>query len=168
MIHWMNFPQSRAATDLSKNVVRAFEHVAESIDSDHHQLNSNGVLLKVAPHLRKLGFKVEDGKRQHQKISVPVLFGLNGKPEKTFDADAFHPEEGFVLEVEAGRGVINNQFLKDLFQASMMHDVKHLGLAVRNTYRGSPDFQKVCRFFETLFASQRLQLPLNTIVVIGY
>jgi hypothetical protein len=49
-----------------------------------------------------------------QKIHVPVLFGANGKVEKSFDADAYSPKAGFVLEVEAGRAVANNQFLKDL------------------------------------------------------
>jgi hypothetical protein len=50
-----------------------------------------------------------------------------------------------VLEVEAARGVDNNQFLKDLFQACMMHDVQYLGIAVRNVYPQSPDFEKVNR-----------------------
>jgi len=97
-----------------------------------------------------------------------VLFGLNGKLEKSFDAEAFHRDSGFVLEVEAGRGVTNNQFLKDLFQACMMHDVRYLGIAIRNDYRGNPDFDRVVRFFDTMYASNRLKLPLRGILVIGY
>ncbi len=73
-----------------------------------------------------------------------------------------------MLEVEAGRGVVNNQFRKDLFQACMMEGELHLGLAARDTYRGSPNFEKVCRFFDTLNVSQRLRLPLETVLVIGY
>jgi hypothetical protein len=72
------------------------------------------------------------------------------------------------VEVEAGRAVVNNQFLKDLFQACMMHDVCYLAVAVRNFYKGRQDFDIVCRFLNTLYASQRLQLPLRGILVVGY
>ena len=50
----------------------------------------------------------------------------------------------------------------------MMHDVLYLGIAVRNTYRSSPDFERVIRFFDTMYASNRLKLPLKGILVIGY
>jgi len=64
--------------------------------------------------------------------------------------------------------VTNYQFLKDLFQACMMHEVNYLAIAVRNIYRGSNDFEKVHTFFDTLYASNRLKLPLNGILIIGY
>lgn len=83
-------------------------------------------------------------------------------------ADAIHFNERIVVEVEAGRAVVNNQFLKDIFQASMMVDIEYLVLAVRNTYRGSDDFQKVYNFLDTLYTSQRIKLPLKGILVIGY
>jgi hypothetical protein len=156
------------ASALARQVVGAFEVVSDDIDSSKNSLESNEVLLRVAPGLRQAGFTVEAGKRHLDKVSVPVLFGLNGRAEKTFDADAYHREAGFVVEVEAGRGIVNNQFLKDLFQACMMHDVRHLALALRRDYRKSNDFEKVCRFFETLYASRRLDLPLDSILVIGY
>lgn len=164
----MHFPKSRAASPLALQVVEAFSRVAEGIDSATHQYESNEVLVRVAPALRECGFVVEASKKRVDKVSVPVLFGLNGRAEKTFDADAYHEAEGFVVEVEAGRGVVNNQFLKDLFQACMMHDVNYLAVALRNLYRTSQDFEKVCRFFDTLYASQRLQLPLRGVLVIGY
>ena len=113
-------------------------------------------------------FRVEVGKKATEKISVPVLFGINGRLEKYFEADAYHEQEGFVVEVEAGRALVNNQFLKDLFQACMMHDVKYLAIAVRNLYHGSDDFGKIVRFFDTLYTSRRLTLPLEGILIIGY
>jgi hypothetical protein len=164
----MHFPKSRAATQLARKVVEAFAEIAEDIDSRIHQHGSNEVLVRVAPALRQCGFAVEASKKRIDKVSVPVLFGLNGRTEKTFDADAYNESEGFVVEVEAGRGVVNNQFLKDLFQACMMHEVHYLALALRNQYRANQDFEIVCRFFETLYASQRLQLPLRGILIIGY
>ena len=99
---------------------------------------------------------------------MPVLFGAQGKPAKVFEADAFSREHGFVLEVEAGRGVTNNQFLKDPFQACMMHDVRYFGVAVRNVYRKSHDCDRMSTFFDTLYASRRLDLPFMGMVAIGY
>ena len=168
MIQWQFFPKSVRATPLALHLVAAFEAVSDAIDSEHKDLPSNSVLSVLAPQLALLGFEVELGKKAAEKITVPVLFGLNGKLEKAFDADAYHRETGFVLEVEAGRGVVNNQFLKDLFQACMMHDVFYLAIAVRNTYKDRPDFEVVCRFLNTLYASQRLQLPLKGILIVGY
>lgn len=70
--------------------------------------------------------------------------------------------------MEAGRGVTNYQFLKDLFQACMMNNVEYLIIAVRNIYRTSKDFEKVATFFDTLYASGRIKLPLKGVLVIGY
>jgi len=126
------------------------------------------VLEAFRKHLVGIGFEVEAGKSRDEKVCVPVLFGRDGAAEKSFDADAYHRAGGFVLEVEAGRGVVNNQFLKDLFQACMMHEVKYLAIAIRKVYRGDKNFETVCRFFDTLYASNRLTLPLEGILVIGY
>ena len=50
---------------------------------------------------------MEAGKKKADKITVPVLFGLNGKAQKSFGADAHHRDAKFVVEVEAGpRGVV--------------------------------------------------------------
>ena len=43
-----------------------------------------------------------------------------------------------------------------------------MAVAVRNVYKGSPDYAVVERFLGTLYASQRLQLPLRGILAIGY
>src|ERR1700752_924999 len=163
MINWIYYPKSRKTSELVEQVINAFMTVADDIDSTKNDLNSNAVLNKVADQLALIGFQVEKGKRASDRIPVPVLFGLNGKLEKHFDADAYHEAEGFVIEVEAGRGVVNNQFLKDLFQACMMHDVKYLAIAVRNNYKRNKDFNDVVRFFDTLYASNRLKLPLEGI-----
>jgi len=99
---------------------------------------------------------------------MPVLFGQNGKIEKSFYVDAFNPNTKTVIEVEAGRGVANYQFLKDLFEACMMHDVDYLVIAIRRIYREKKDFDTVLTFFETMFSSGRLSLPLKGILIIGY
>lgn len=168
MINWQYFPKSDRAPSVALDVLAAFEEAADRIDSEKFELESNDVLSEVRASLQTHGFDVETGKKKSEKIQVPVLFGINGKLEKSFDADAYHKEKEFVLEVEAGRGVVNNQFLKDLFQACMMHDVYYLGIAVRNLYKNSNDFERVIRFIDTLYASNRLSLPLKGILIIGY
>lgn len=167
-VSWSTFPRSLPPTARFRDIVAAFDEVIEKIGSDKNTHSSNVVLAHVAPGLARLGFKVEAGKKHDEKISVPVLFGENGEAAKSFEADALHADERIVLEVEAGRGVANNQFLKDLFQACAMQDVDWFVVAVRNTYKTSKDYESVVRFFDVLFASRRLQLPLKGILVIGY
>ena len=169
MINWVFFPKSNKPTKLAKDIVKVFNDNFDKINSSKHQLKSNDVLSNISEGLEKIGFQVEKGKKKEEKIFVPVLFGQNGIVEKYFEADAFFDEKGFVLEVEAGRGFTNNQFLKDLFQACMMHNIEYLGIAVRMIYREkNKDYEKIVQFFDTLFASNRLKLPLKGILIIGY
>lgn len=168
MIQWQYFPKSNDASPFMKGIVDCFRSIAVKIDSRKFGLRSNVVVDIVRPCLEDIGFKVETGKKRHEKIVVPVLFGLNGKLEKSFEADAYHANEKTVLEIEAGRAYTNYQFLKDLFEACMMYHVEYLVIAVRNIYLKSKDFNKVITFFETLYASKRLSLPLKGILIIGY
>jgi hypothetical protein len=169
MINWVYFPKSSPLTEFGLSLVEVFEEFADSIDSTKTlSQHSDTVMARLRPGLEKLGFRVEKGKSADDKIVVPVLFGRKGKILKCFNADAHASSMGWVLEVEAGRAIDNNQFLKDIFQACMMHDVLHLAIAVRNTYRNSDDFAKVESFLETLYVSGRLQLPLKGILLIGY
>jgi hypothetical protein len=50
----------------------------------------------------------------------------------------------------------------------MMNEVKYLCIAVRKRYREQNDFEKVVIYFEALYASNRLELPLKGILVVGY
>ncbi|MCK5076369.1 MAG: hypothetical protein KAR38_08330, partial [Calditrichia bacterium] len=149
-------------------VVECFKNVEKEIASEKHKFPSNEVFELVRPHLEEVGFKVEMGKSSDKKINVPVLFGNNNSIDKYFNADALSTDGKIVIEVEAGRAVVNNQFLKDIFQACMMFEVEYLIIAVRNNYRGTDDFSKIYAFLETLYISSRLQLPLKGILLIGY
>lgn len=168
-INWVYFPKSSPPPEFGLRIVTLFEEAADAIDSSMRVgQHSDTVMARLRPGLEKLGFRFEKGKTAEDKIVVPVLFGRKGKVLKCFNADAHAGAEGWVLEVEAGRAVDNNQFLKDIFQACMMHDVLNLAVAVRNNYRNSDDFSKVENFLETLYVSGRLQLPLKGILLIGY
>lgn len=170
MIDWQYYPKSDSLPQYLGLVIKAFENNYKELDSSKHKkLESNKALHILRKELEAIGFAVESGKRREQKIRVPVLFGKKGVAQKSFDADAYNKEAKTVLEVESGRGVTNNQFLKDLFQACVMHDVDYLAVAVRNIYRNSNrDFETVINFLDTLYASGRLRLPLKGILIIGY
>ncbi|GAA6614241.1 hypothetical protein NUACC26_000090 [Scytonema sp. NUACC26] len=50
----------------------------------------------------------------------------------------------------------------------MMLEVEYLIMAVRNNYRGKDDFNTVCAYLKTLYASQRVTLALKGVIIIGY
>lgn len=168
MIQYQLFPKYRQITTDLNSVVSVFERNFNSISSVKNVLPSNEVLCALQKDLESIGFIIEKSKKKDDKIKIPVLFGKNGRVEKSFDADGINMNSKTVLEIEAGRAVSNYQFLKDLFQACMMQDIDNLIIAVRNSYRGNPDFEVVVTFFETLYASGRIQLPLHRILIIGY
>ena len=168
MINFQFYPKNKQITHDLKSVVDVFKANVTKFESPKFTLESNEVLNHVANDLKNIGYRVETTKKSSDKILVPVLYGLNGQMEQRFDADAYNEEKGIVVEVEAGRAVTNYQFLKDLFEACVMSDVNYLVIAVRNEYRNSLDFKKVITFLNTLYTSNRLQLPLKGVLIIGY
>ena len=168
MLNFQLFPRSVAISSELRNIIDCFEHIYSDISSENNEKSSNEVLALLCPELETLGFAVEKGKAEADKINVPVLFGKNNNVDKCFFADALSNDGKIVIEVEAGRATENNQFLKDIFQASMMYNVEYLVLAVRNQYRKHFDFDRVYAFLETMYISNRIHLPLKGIMLIGY
>lgn len=175
MINYQFFPRSLGVTPQLGRIIDCFQKVDLSKKSEEH-LKSNDMLSLLRPHLEEIGFNVETGKGIDEKIIVPVLFGENGVFDKYFAADAWSQDHTIVIEVEAGRAVFNNQYLKDIFQACMMHEVEYLVLAVLNEYhfrvngteKTSFDYNNVKTSLETLYINSRLNLPLKGILLIGY
>ncbi len=168
MINYHFFSTSEEISDKLVQVISCFKYVEEKIDSETHKHKSDSVLAILRPKLLQIGFQVEHGKKADGLIKIPVLFTPDGQVAKYFFVDALHEQQRIVVEVEAGRGVENNQFLKDIFQACMMPEIDYLVIAVRNQYRKSKHFHIVSKYLETLYASKRLQLPLKGILLIGY
>ena len=168
----MYFPQSRKIDSHLVKLISIFVEKQDIIDSEKHQgkenLESDVVLSIVADGLQSIGYKVEKSKKRDDKIRVPVLYGLNGQVDLAFEVDGYCEETQTVIEVEAGRAVVNYQFLKDFYEACMMQDIHYFCVAVKNRYGTSKDFEKVCRFFKALYASNRMQVPLNGVLIIGY
>jgi len=167
-LQYQLFPRSFGITKEVESVIECFQKNYKKIKSPDNTLNSDEVLKILSTDLENIKFNVEKSKASKDKIKVPVLFSLNNNIDKFFDADALSSDRKIVLEIEAGRAYVNNQFLKDIFQTCMMPDVEYLIIAVRNDYRGQKDFDKIFTFIETLYINARLQLPLKGIVLIGY
>ena len=150
------------------SVIKVFNEYEDKINSHKHKLDSNTVLEILRKNLEGVGFRIETGKKKNEKIKIPVLFGENGRIIKSFDVDGYHEEFKTVLEVEAGRGVMNNQFLKDFFEACIMVNVDYCIIAVRDTYLKQKDFEKVKDFFDSMYASGRMNIPLKGLLIVGY
>ena len=118
------FPRSFGITEEIQAVITCFEKNYEQIKSPDNNLNSDGVLRVISEDLEKINFKVEKSKASIDKIKVPVLFSINNRIDKFFDADAVSEDGKIVIEVEAGRAYRNNQFLKDIFQKNMLPALK--------------------------------------------
>ena len=127
MLKYQLFPRSVGITEQIQQVIECFNLTYDQIKSPENQLKSNEVLDILRPHLENIEFTVETGKAREKKIPVPVLFGLNNNVDKFFNADGISNDGRIVLEVEAGRATANFAFLKDTFQACMMHGVEFLG-----------------------------------------
>ncbi|MGI8614121.1 MAG: hypothetical protein ACR2KL_09320 [Nocardioidaceae bacterium] len=137
-------------------------------------LKSDDVLAALAPGLADLGFSVESGKKQAQKISRPVLFGENGVPQVSYDIDAFHDGLGIAVEVEAGRGAANNADYRDIVRTALILDASYLVLLLPVDYWAGSNNQSVKAYSRTrsqldaLYASDRLKLPFAGVLLVGY
>jgi len=165
---WQLFPKNLKPNEDIMEIVDVFDSDHSKFDSKSHKYSSDDVLKILQSKLVHLGYLVEQSKRKEDKISVPVLYGENGIIEKYFEADAYSFEKKIVIEVEAGRAYVNNQFLKDIFQASLMDDVDYLVIACRMDYRGNNDYEKIYRFMDTMYISGNIHLDLKGILLIGY
>jgi hypothetical protein len=105
-----------------------------------------------------------------------VLFGEQGHEDLAYEVDPFHPDLGIALEVEAGRGARGNAVYRDLIQTSLLVDARFFALAVQSTYRhksGGKDivvqsFRDTRNLLDAIYASSRLILPLDGILLVGY
>lgn len=106
------------------------------------------------------------------------MFGENDKPVKSYNVDGWHEESGTVLEVEAGQAVENNRFALDLIKALSIQTARNLIIAVpanyfperlrRDNKPPKKEFDEVAKVLDGLYSSGRIELPLESILVIGY
>lgn len=174
---WTYFPRSAAPPSWVDPVVDVFREQQRQIDSSSVQgLQSDGVLAELASGLRALGFEVESGKAREDKIRRPVLFGDSGAERVSYEIDAWHGELGAVVEVEAGRGWMGNAIYRDLIRTSLIVGARFLVLAVMSEYRykssgrvqTNESFVLTRDQLDAVYASGRLSLPFEGVLLVGY
>lgn len=170
---WRFYPSRNPAPDWVAGLVDAFATVQGEIDSrTHNGVSSDQVLAAVRTGLEADGYLVETGKTKGSKITRPVLFGEQGRARVAYDVDGFHPDHGVALEVEAGRGAANNADYRDIIRASLMVDARYLALAMMLDYRGGnqklKSYEQTRSRVDAIYASDRLRLPLEGLLLIGY
>jgi hypothetical protein len=167
MINFIYFPQSDKLPEHLSKVVQVFKVFEREIDSESNGLSSNEVLEILREALNNVGFEVEKGKKKGEKLNFPVFFGENDRALKTFYPDAYQERTRTMIEIEAGRAVDNNEYIKDIFKA-LLSDVDYLVLAVRNVYRKKPDFEKVKIVIQAVYINKRINMPLKGMLLVGY
>lgn len=176
-VQFSTFPRTEPPASFSREVVGVFERHETAIDTEELEkgLKSNDVLAVLRSDLVGLGFEVEAGRRERDKIKRPVFFGENGAPALQYEVDAWHPKWRTGLEVEAGRSWMGNAIYRDLVQALVMVEMDHLVLAVPKCYRyksrGRPmvskDYANAVSVAQALYGHSRVDMPFS-LCVIGY
>lgn len=157
-------------------VVREAQPLVETATGERAGLRSDDVLAAVAVPLTALGYEVEAGKAAAQRIRRPVLFGENGVPSVTYEVDAVHDGLGVVVEVEAGRGARGNAAYRDLIRAALILDARYLALMMPLVYRAqsagrpiaAPAYREARDLLTAVYASRRLALPFDGVLLVGY
>ena len=93
-----------------------------------------------------------------------------------YEVDGFDPVNGIALEVEAGRGARGNAVYRDLIEGSLLVDARFLALAVMQEYRhqssGRPtvvrSYGEARSVLDAIYASNRLVLPFEGVLLVGY
>jgi hypothetical protein len=168
-VNWRHFPSSSYPIPECLAVVDVIRKNQSKLSLDEKGgLTSDQVLGILREDLIAAGFKTEKSKRQDDKLPQVVTWGENGKPDKSFHVDAIHEKTGVVVEIEAGQAVANHRFLKDFFEACALQMAQHLVIVVRMEYKGNKDYATICKFFESIYASNRMTFPLKGLLVVGY
>jgi hypothetical protein len=175
---WRYFPAYSPPPDWAQPLVEIFREHRKGIDSKvthSKRMKSNDVLAVLADDLEgKMEFTVERGKKELGKLPRPVFYGDEGTYLRTYEIDAFQPDLGIALEVEAGRATMGNAIYRDLIQASLMVDAEFLAMAVPVEYRygkkptKEPSYAKTYSVVEAIYGSKRMQLPFEGLLLIGY
>ena len=174
---WRYYPERTSPPPWVNTLVGVFSDSQDAIDSAVVQgKQSDGVLAALRIGLEEEGYQVEAGKRAVDKIFRPVLFGDQGKERVHYEVDAWLADTGVLVEVEAGRGWMGNAFYRDLVRTSLIVDAKYLAIALMTSYRyqsgaktaASHDYVNAHDQLDAIYASGRLHLPFEGVLLIGY
>ena len=163
------FPtQSKIPANLQELIQIFDKHknlIDSSNDDDESRRNSDTVLKVLSNDLENVGYLVEKSKKRKDKISFKFeMDDIN----LTFEADGYHSGHKIAIEVEAGRAWDNKQFLKDIFEASLIDEIEYMVVAVRMRYRGRNDFLKISSWLKAIYKSNKIKMDFKGLLLIGY
>ena len=175
---WAYYPRNVRPATWAEQLVAVVAEAEDRLSTVHRKTGivSDGVLREIAAGLVGLGFTVESGKTKAAKIHRPVLFGENGVAEVSYEIDAFHDELGIALEVEAGRGAAGNADYRDIVRTSLILDARYMALLMPITYRTTASgrehsiaaYDRTRSQLHAIYASERLRLPFEGVLLVGY
>lgn len=174
---WAYYPTRDKPPEWVAEFIDIVSSVKPAVDSSRVKgLNSDAVLKHLRPGLESIGYRIEAGKKAADKITLPVLFGEQGVPRVHYDVDGVHDDLGILLEVEAGPGAQSNAIYRDLIRTSLIVDANFLVLGVMIEYHsksgGKPvisrSYRDVKDQLDAIYASRRLKLPFEGVLLFGY
>lgn len=176
-MHFSSFPRTEPPIHFIGDVMSVFRRHEDAVGTStlSKGLSSNDVMSILRADLCTLGFQIESGKGTSGKLKRPVFFGQDGRPSRQYEIDGFHEAWRCGIEIEAGRAWMGNAIYRDLVQAMVMVDLKHLILAVPLGYRYfssgkavvSKDYENTVSVADALFSHTRIAMPYG-LTVIGY
>lgn len=142
----MYFSDSSNMDTTSQKLISVFSAANNLIDSEKFntertRLQNKDVMSILREELVRIRFDVS---RTGRKYSIDNVFSAN----YNYVVSAYNKEEKYVLQVEAGRGIMNNEYVKDYLEACLMTNVDYLCIAVKNIYLSNNDFTTACDFLE--------------------
>jgi hypothetical protein len=158
---WSYFPRNVKPPAWTSSFVEVVKS-AEGKDIDCRAQDRPGQRCRAQqsePGLVALGYAVESGKTKQAKVHRPVLFGENGTPSVNYEIDAFHDELGIAVEVEAGRGAAGNADYRDIVRTSLILDGREHAIQA---------YERTRSHLDAIYASQRLKLPFEGVLLLGY
>jgi hypothetical protein len=174
---WSYYPNRERPPAWVADLIAVVANAEGAIGSrDVSGLTSDKALQALRPGLEALDYRVESGKRREQRIGLPVLFGEQGAARVSYEVDAVHEGLGVLVEIEAGRGARGNAVYRDLIRSALIVDARFLALGVMVEYRhksGGKDiavqsYADAKNLLDAVYASQRLQLPFEGVLLFGY
>lgn len=172
---WTYYPKWKEPEIWVDEVTDVFRKHEPTLDSRTVHKKSNDVLDIVRNDLEKIGYDVEGGSK-YSTIHRPVFFGEYGKPDLKYQIDSFNESKKIGLEIEAGRSHRGNAIYRDIIQTSLLVGINYFAIAVPQKYRSKSagriiedDTYLDCKaILDAIYASERLKLPFEGVLLIGY
>lgn len=135
----------------------------EAVESEVAQLSTVEDIMRVLrPALQNSGWHCAQGQRS--RGGVP----LGTATDVPVRSDGFQPKLGAALWVETGRSWTNMAFLQHAIEAALLPTVSEVVIAVVKHYRGQPTFDRCGDFLDWIWRSERLNLPYESLTLIGF